>query len=125
MDGDQLACQVGADGKDLVGDRDDAVAGDLAGHGRFGSVPGFFELDRWGRSGALREPFGGGEQPDRLMGSGLVVLGDPGVERGLRVAETGEDCVGEELVAQVRWNRSILPVVVGDRTPVSRWVMPF
>ena len=25
----------------------------------------------------------------------------------------------------MRWNRSILPVVVGDAGAVSRWVMPF
>ena len=28
-------------------------------------------------------------------------------------------------IRSVRWNRSILPVVVGERTPVRRWVMPF
>jgi hypothetical protein len=28
-------------------------------------------------------------------------------------------------VRSVRWNRSILPVVVGDRGAVSGWVMPF
>ena len=55
----------------------------------------------------------------------VVLYSRPSVDCGLRGGQVRErDRVIEQLAAQAPWNRSIFPVVVGDRGWVSRWAMP-
>jgi hypothetical protein len=49
-----------------------------------------------------------------------VVGGDVAVEGSLDLGDGGEAPARQQLVSKLRWYRSILPVVVGERTAVSR-----
>ena len=69
--------------------------------------------DRCGRG--VQEPVGRSGHGERLVRSAVVVLGDPGVELGLRVSRSGEVRSVRNSVRSARWNRSTLPVVVGER----------
>jgi hypothetical protein len=53
-------------------------------------------------------------RPERVVGGDVVIQGalDPAIEEKLLVVNSSS--------RRVRWNRSISPVVVGDRTAVSR-----
>ena len=55
----------------------------------------------------------------------MVVFIDPPIELDLRAREILEDPVGAELRAQAAVEPHTLPVVVGERGSVCRWVMPF
>jgi hypothetical protein len=78
---------------------------------------------RWSHRSEL-EPFDRRHPPDRLMWPLMVVMLHPPVELGLRVPNRGERLAVEELAAQRLCQRSILPVVVGERGAVKRWVIP-
>ena len=54
-----------------------------------------------------------------------VLVGDPGVEGGLSGLDGGKGLASQDSRRRARWNRSTLPVVVGERGAVSRWRMPF
>ena len=71
------------------------------------------------------EPVRRDGHPYRLMRPGRVVFAHPRIDRGLRGGQISEgDGVIEELAARLPWNRSIFPVVVGERGWVSRWMIP-
>jgi hypothetical protein len=57
--------------------------------------------------------------PERVLGADVVI------ERPLHVRHVENERVESSSSRSVRWNRSILPVVVGERTAVSRWRIPF
>jgi hypothetical protein len=61
----------------------------------------------------------------RLVRAGLVVVVDPLVQRACAVLSVRNTWVVSNSVRRVRWNRSILPVVVGERGAVRRCSMPF
>lgn len=54
-----------------------------------------------------------------------VVAVHPVIELGLGPPERREGPTGEDSLRRLWWNRSTLPVVVGERTAVWRWEMPF
>ena len=66
------------------------------------------------------EPLGRNLHGDGLVGAAQVVVGHPGVEHLLGVVRESKRRPVSSSVRRVLWNRSILPVVVGQRTPVSR-----
>jgi len=58
-------------------------------------------------------------RPKRVVEGGVVI------ECALHLGDGGEAPGRSSSSRRVRWNRSILPVVVGERTAVSRWRIPF
>ena len=81
------------------------------------------------RAGARRGPDEAvrrGGHVQRLMRPLAVVVARPTrPARPARPAATGNSCPVGNSARRVRWNRSIFPVVVGDRGAVSRCSMPF
>ena len=57
---------------------------------------------------------------DCLVRTAVVVVGDPGVQDLLAWARESKRRPVSSSARRVLWKRSILPVVVGQRTPVSR-----
>ena len=79
----------------------------------------------WGASRRSANRSGGGEHADRLVGADLVVLADPDSSAAWACPRLVDAASARNSSRRVRWKRSIFPVVVGERTPVSRCVMPF
>ncbi len=72
------------------------------------------------------EPLPGRDHPDALMRPLVVVLVHPGVDaRPARRRDRAKTLPSRNSRLSVLWNRSTLPVVVGDRGAVNRWRMPF
>lgn len=62
---------------------------------------------------------------ERLVWPQLIVVVDPLSSAACAVFTIRSTCVVSNSVRTVRWNRSIFPVVVGDRGWVSRCSAPF
>ena len=111
----------------LVADADQAAgrhpAGDL-GRADAERLTGLDGWDRGRRSGRWLEAAGRDGHGDGLVRTLGVVVGNPGVQQLLGIGERVEAAAGQQLGPQRLVERSILPVVVGQRTPVHRWVMP-
>ena len=75
------------------------------------TATGWAGVVRWCRSAV--EPFSRGGHVEGLVGTVVVVVGDPFVERLLGGLDAGETWLVRNSARRLRWNRSILPVVVG------------
>jgi hypothetical protein len=124
----------------LPADADDPVAAHLAGDPAVAfSIRGACRLDhRPGRRHGIRrtrprlvdrsagvEPLSRGRIIEGLVRPGGVVVADPLIQRLLRHPQRGKVRRVSNSARRVRWNRSILPVVVGDRGWVNKCSMPF
>jgi hypothetical protein len=55
----------------------------------------------------------------------IVVLLDPLIQRGCAASSVANTCPARNSARKLRWKRSILPVVVGERGAVNKCSMPF